>query len=96
MVEDCSLKTDSRAPLLRTASTQLIEHEEIELVPAWSLCPTFYSLGYEKVLSAGYRNRNLNIKQATDPSIYNLFYLQNVLGQWWLQTYGIDQQNCLV
>jgi hypothetical protein len=54
MIEDHSLKTGSWALLLRTTSTQLIEHKEIELVPAWSLCPTLYSLWHEKVLSAGY------------------------------------------
>ena len=35
--EDFSLKTDSRAPLLRTTSTQLTECSKIKLVPTWNL-----------------------------------------------------------
>lgn len=37
MTEGQSLKTDSRAPLIRTASTQYIKPRELKLVPAWSL-----------------------------------------------------------
>jgi len=33
----CSLQT--KAPLSRTTPTQLIEHEEVKLVPTWSLYP---------------------------------------------------------
>lgn len=39
-----SLKTDRRAPLLKT-STQLIEHREVKLVHAWSLHPYFLDTG---------------------------------------------------
>jgi hypothetical protein len=34
--EGCSLRNDNRTALLRTSSTQLIEHGEVELVRAWS------------------------------------------------------------
>lgn len=35
----CSLKTNSRAQMLRKIPTQLIPYEEVDLVTAWSLYP---------------------------------------------------------
>lgn len=40
--ERVALQTDSRALLLRIASTKVIEHREVELVGTWSL--VFYTL----------------------------------------------------
>ena len=37
--QDCSPQTDSKSPLLKTVSTQLTEHGEVELVPTYSLHP---------------------------------------------------------
>ena len=48
--EGCSLKTDSRAPLLKTTPTQLTEHGEVKLVPTWSPLPYVLPLQCRKAL----------------------------------------------
>lgn len=75
--KDCSLKTDTRAPLPRTAYTQLMEYS--------TLCHSFLGAG---CYSPIHLNRNVHTNPSLKPLTCDPFNLQNMLGLWWHSTYG--------
>lgn len=70
----CSLKTNSRAQMLRKIPTLLILYEEVDLVTTWSLYPYILASFLQKGIMQVIKKRNVN----TNPGIKS-FDLQYVL-----------------
>jgi len=64
MIIGTALQSDIKDPLMKTISTQLIEHEEAQLVHTDNLHPTFYCLRYRKILCS-LPNRNTSTSPGT-------------------------------
>lgn len=77
----CSPQIVSKVLLLKTTTTQLIEHGNVYLVAYIQTLPQCSSVYYMGRYSVGNQNRNINIRPTTEPLIYNLSCLQSILGQ---------------
>lgn len=70
----CSLKTNSRAQMLRKIPTQLIQYEEVDLVTTWSFYPYILASLVQKGIMQVIKKRNVNANPGIKP-----FDLQYVL-----------------
>lgn len=66
----CSPQIDSKDPLLKTATIQLIEHGEADLLSTQNIHLYASIFGKERY-STLYQKRNINTKAATKPLIYD-------------------------
>lgn len=77
-----TLKTDSKAPLLKTTTTQFIAYRKVELVSVWNLHPYPLVSGLESLQKE---------KPGYQLLSYNLSYLEDRLGWWGHRTCGSGQ-----
>ena len=78
----CSPLTDSKAPLLKTTTTQFIAYRKVELVSVWNLHPYPLVSGLESLQKE---------KPGYQLLSYNLSDLEDGLGWWWHRTCGSGQ-----
>lgn len=78
MTTGCSTQTDSKGSLLKTTSTQFIEHGEVEVVPTQNLHPLCAILLGTGRYSARYQKRNVHTNRATNHLSTMMSCLQDI------------------